>query len=333
MDPKTSRRLQWGLGEWTGALGDLGTFAPIYLALVALAGLAPVPSLLLVGTVYVAGSLCFRTVVPVQPLKAAAALVLAQGMGAPMLAAAGVWLGLVLAVLVATRSVGRVGRFFTRPIVKGLQLGVGLMLVKVGLGLMASGHVPAAIGRVAPPLDGWGALSSFWLLALPQLPLTLGNSVFAAAETARESFGEEAARMTPRGLCVSLALANLAAGALGAMPICHGSGGITAHRRFGARTAGATVIAGTLYILLALVFASRAPAVLRAIPPAGLGAMMVYVGLCHALLLRGLAERLWLAWAVGLVGLLTGNLAWALGLGLLVEEGGVWAKYWPSALA
>lgn len=320
-------------GDLTGALGDLGTFVPIYLALVAFAGLAPAPSLLLVGGVYVAASLYFRTVVPVQPLKAAAAIVLASGLGAPMLAAAGVWLGLVLALLVLTGSVERVGRFFTRPIVKGLQLGVGLMLVKVGLVLMSAGHVAAGAARAAAPLDVWGACSSLWLLALPQLPLTLGNSVFATAETAREFFGEEAARMTPRRLCVSLALANLAAGVLGAMPLCHGSGGLTAHRRFGARGAGATVIAGAFYILLALVFADRSPAVLRAIPPAALGAMMVYVGVCHALLLRGLTERLWLAWTVGAIGLLTGNLALALGFGLVVEEGGVWAKFWPSASA
>jgi hypothetical protein len=329
----TGGRLRWGPGEWTGALGDLGTFVPIYLALVALAGLAPAPSLLLVGGVYIAASLYFRTVVPVQPLKAAAAIVLARGLGAPMLAAAGVWLGLILALLVLTGSVERVGRFFTRPIVKGLQLGVGLMLVKVGLGLMAAGHLAAGVARASVPLDAWGALSALWLLALPQLPLTLGNAVFATAETARESFGDEAARMTPRRLCISLALANLAAGAFGAMPLCHGSGGLTAHRRFGARGAGATVIAGGLYILLALIFADRAPAVLRTIPPAVLGMMMVYVGVCHALLLRGLTERLWLAWAGGLVGLVTGNLAWALGLGLLVEEGRIWAKCWQSASA
>ena len=326
-------RLRWSLGELTGALGDLGTLVPIYLALVALAGLAPAPSLFLVGGVYIAASLYFRTVVPVQPLKAAAAIVLAQGMGAPMLAAAGVWLGLILALLVLTGSVERVARFFTRPIVKGLQFGVGLMLVKVGLGLIAAGHIAGGAARISAPLDAWGALSALWLWALPQLPLTLGNSVFAAAETARESFGEQAARMTPRRLCVSLALANLAAGAIGAMPLCHGSGGLTAHRRFGARSAGATVIAGAFYILLALVFADRAPAVLRAVPPAVLGAMMVYVGVCHALLLRGLTERLWLAWAVGLVGLITGNLALALGFALVVEEGGIWLKYWRSASA
>lgn len=320
-------------GDLTGALGDIGTFVPIYLALVALAGLAPAPSLFLVGGVYIAASLYFRTVVPVQPLKAAAAIVLASGQGASMLAAAGIWVGLILGLLVLTGSVERVGRFFTRPIIKGLQLGVGLMLVKVGLGLVAAGHIAGGGVRAPLPLDAWGAFSALWLLALPQLPLTLGNSVFAAAETARETFGEQAARMTPRRLCVSLAFANLAAGALGAMPLCHGSGGLTAHRRFGARTAWATIIAGGLYILLALVFANRAPDVLRAVPPYVLGAMMVYVGVCHALLLRGLTDRLWLAWAVGLIGLLSGNLALALGFGLLVEEGGSWAKCWPSASA
>jgi len=39
-----------------------------------------------------------------------------------------------------------------------------------------------------------------------------------------------------------MGIANLPAGLFGAVPMCHGTGGLAAHYRFGARTGGAPVI-------------------------------------------------------------------------------------------
>ena len=43
---------------------------------------------------------------------------------------------------------------------------------------------------------------------------------------------------------MSLGVADLVAGAIGGMPVCHGAGRLTAHRSFGARTGGAPLIMG-----------------------------------------------------------------------------------------
>ncbi|MBI5631273.1 MAG: hypothetical protein HY921_10375 [Elusimicrobia bacterium] len=313
--------IRFNFWEWLGALGDMGTFVPIYLALVALNGMPPARSLILVGMVYIGSSLYFRLPIPVQPLKAMGAIAIANGLGMPMLAAAGLWMGVLLLGLAFTGRIEWLSRYFTQPIIKGIQLGIGLMLVKVGLKLIASGppHV-VSTGLPASPLNLFGAISVLWLLVLPQLPLTLGNAVFAVSDVAHAYFSEKAHRATPTSLSISLGLANLMMGALGGLPVCHGSGGLTAHYRFGARTAGSTIIMGGFYVVLALAFAGHAHKILGSIPAALLGAMVIYVGICHALLLRGLKEKRLLAGIVGGIGLVTGNLAYALGFGLIAEQ-------------
>jgi len=77
---------------------------------------------------------------------------------------------------------------------------------------------------------------AFFLLVLPQIPLTFGNSIVATADTARIYFGTGAVRVTPGRLSLSLGITNVIAGFIGAAPLCHGAGGLTAHYRFGARS-------------------------------------------------------------------------------------------------
>lgn len=312
------RPLRFGPNEWLGAVGDLGTFVPIYLGLVALCGLPPGRSLLLFGATYAGAALFFRLPMPVQPLKAMAAVAIAQRLGAPVLAAAGLWMGAILLFLALAGKVDALGRYFTRPIVKGIQLGVGLILIKNGVALLF-GPLPqyALGGGHAAGLPSWhDAWTALTLLVVPQLPLTLGNAVYGVSDVARDYFGPQARRATPRNLTLSLGLSNLLAGAAGGLPVCHGSGGLSAHYGFGARSGGATLLMGLACVGLALWLPHRAHQLFARLPPALLGAMLVYPGVCHVLLLRKLDERVPLAVLMGLIGAATGNLAYALAFGL-----------------
>ena len=78
----------------------------------------------------------------------------------------------------------------------------------------------------------WTALT---LLVLPQVPLTFANSCVATADAAQTYFGERAASVRPGRLATTLGSANVLAGPIGGMPVCHGAGGLTAHHSFGAR--------------------------------------------------------------------------------------------------
>ena len=119
---------------------------------------------------------------------------------------------------------------------------------------------------------------ALFTLVLPQLPMTLGNAVVANADLSQEYFGQASRRVSYRALTISMALANLASAALGGMPICHGAGGLAAHYRFGARTAGSNLIIGAVFISLAILLGMHALAVIYLIPMAVLGVMLLFAG-------------------------------------------------------
>ena len=139
--------------------------------------------------------------------------------------------------------------------------------------LAAAIAVGYASGLVQPPTDAalaWSSLRSLpcrrsaeiWrgveLLVLPQLPLTLTNAVIVTALVCRDLFPATAARASERNLALSTGLANLALAPFGAMPMCHGAGGVQAQHRFGARTGLAPVLLGSVLLVLGLGLAGTA---------------------------------------------------------------------------
>ncbi|NOZ76893.1 MAG: sulfate permease, partial [Euryarchaeota archaeon] len=327
--------------ELAGSLGDLGTLVPLSVAMVAINGLNATAVFLMVGLFYIGAGLYFRLPVPVQPLKVVAALAIASQMDAATIAASGLIFGVSLLLLALTGMIDLLARFFTRPIVRGIQLGLGFILIEKGLMFLTSKdlllepgrRLPSAVGSITISpnlllgiagivlvlfllnntrfpaaiavilfgiaasgamgyLGGAGPftlglvplhlytptpevlLNALFLLVLPQIPLTLGNAVIATSETARNLFSErEAARVTNRALAASMGLVNLATGAVGGMPMCHGAGGLAAHYRFGARTGGSNIIIGGIFVVIALIFGKISVAILGLIPNAVFGVL------------------------------------------------------------
>jgi SulP family sulfate permease len=212
----------------------------------------------------------------------------------------------------------------------------GIALVLLGVALVAvvlRHHGPLAFGPSTITLQTPSAADfavAATALVLPQLPLTFANSCVATADAARRYFGEAADRVSAGRLAVSLGLANVVVGVIGGMPLCHGAGGLTAHRSFGARSGGAPVLIGSVLVVLALALGSATATALAGFPVWILAALLAVAGLLHIQLLRDLSgTREWsFAVAVGLVGALS-NLAVALVAGLV----GWWllARWRPAA--
>jgi hypothetical protein len=76
--------------------------------------------------------------------------------------------------------------------------------------------------------DVWRSVE---LAVIPQLPLTLTNAVIVTASLCREMFPADAARASERRLALSSGVANFALAPFGAMPMCHGAGGLQAQYR------------------------------------------------------------------------------------------------------
>jgi MFS superfamily sulfate permease-like transporter len=157
-------------------------------------------------------------------------------------------------------------------------------------------------------------------LVLAQIPLTFGNSIVATADAEREYFGERARRVDARRLASSISIANVTAGLTGGLPVCHGAGGVTAHYRLGARTAGATLMVGAIYVALGIALGASLPAFLHLLAPGALAGMLLFVAIQHGMLagrLERLDDRVLVA-GIGLITLISGNLAIGAGAGIAV---------------
>ena len=211
------------------------------------------------------------------------------------------------------------------------QRSVSLVLVAVAtVAMLVHAGGDLALGPSALALPSFDA-ATFWtaltVLALPQLPLSFANSCLATADAARVYFGEHrAATVKPGRLATSFGSANLLAGAIGGMPVCHGAGGMTAHVSFGARSGGAPAAMGATLLVLALGVGAGLATVLTAFPLPILAGLLASAGVLHIMLLRDLqGARGWalalvvgfLGFAVNLsVGLVVGLVLWWLGRGM-----------------
>lgn len=121
--------------EFSGSLGDLGTLIPLSVALIMVCGLNATSVLMMVGLSYIFTGLYFRLPIPIQPLKLISAIAIAYPgqITVPVMASAGILFGVILTVLFFTGLIDRMAVFFTRPIIRGIQLGLGLILFTKGI--------------------------------------------------------------------------------------------------------------------------------------------------------------------------------------------------------
>jgi SulP family sulfate permease len=217
--------------------------------------------------------------------------------------------------------IGVVGGAVTLLFIENRKLPAGLIIILGGsaLGLVMGTregldqlHVGVYLPKMLPFGIPSGAdfFAALFLLVLPQLPMTLGNAVVAEADLSREYFGEVAKKVTYRSLCISMGLANLGSFLFGGMPMCHGAGGLAAHYRFGARTAGSNFMIGAIFIIFAVFLGSHSLALFTLIPMAVLGVLLAFSGSQLALTLLDVGGRKDLFVCIMILGItLASNLA------------------------
>ena len=163
---------------------------------------------------------------------------------------------------------------------------LGLLVAGFGIAL---GEQPTlwselAAVRLSPRLPEftWPSLSwhDLWLgsilLALPQLPLTFGNALLAIQEENNRLFPQHA--VSQRKVAISTGLLNIWSSAIGAIPMCHGAGGMAGHVRFGATTGGASIMLGVLLTAIALLLGDSIATLLRVFPHSVLGVILFLAG-------------------------------------------------------
>lgn len=225
--------------------------------------------------------------------------------------------GIVLAVL----TLGAVGLAAWK---RWYLLTAGVLAVGTLVSWLAARPQLGEVRLHAPDfgLPAWDVFgTAFVLLVIPQLPLTYGNAVVGVSDLAQEHFRTAARRVTPGRVALSCGVGNVVSALAGGMPMCHGSSGLSAHVRLGARTAGMNVLLGGTFLTLGVVFSNQVLTLFGLLPAWALAGFLAYAGIRHAMLVLDLrGARLAVAIAAATAGILTGNLAYTTAAALLAEH-------------
>lgn len=323
------------VAEVSGSLGDLGTFLPILIALAEGHQISLTTTLIFTGLYNILTGAFFAIPLPVQPMKAIAAVALLKGLSAGETEAAGIFVSACILLFSITRLLEWFTRVIPIPVVKGIQVGAGLSLI-IAAGSKATAslswtkpswadnylwivaaflilfitqiypRVPYALlvtlagilfsiilvmhssHQHLPGLRAWHPYTQLpsgreWKngildAGIGQLPLTTLNSIVAVTHLAADLLPQvDTPSVTSIGL--SVAAMNLFGCWFGAMPVCHGSGGLAAQHRFGARSGASIIILGLFKLLIGLIFGESLRNLLHEFPLALLTVMVIAAGL------------------------------------------------------
>lgn len=168
--------------EFAGSLGDLGTILPLAVALMLITGLGTTTVLLTVGLFYIVTGLYFKLPIPVQPLKVVSAIAIAfpERITLNIMAAAGVSFGIILLLLAFTGIIDRIAKLFTKPIIRGIQAGLGFLLINKGISyiisptLFINPEMAVQVPRLVNPVIGIaGFIVALCLLSNKKFPAAL----------------------------------------------------------------------------------------------------------------------------------------------------------------
>ena len=160
-----------GKMEWAGAFGDVGTLIPFAVAYITIVKVDPLGLLLMFGVALVASGLYYRTPLPIQPMKAIGAAAVAGGISPAALFGAGLTTGLFWLLAGATGAIRPISKLATRPVVRGIMLGLGFSFMVDGVNRM----------RTAPVLAGIALVITYLLLTNPWIPAMFVLLVIGAA--------------------------------------------------------------------------------------------------------------------------------------------------------
>jgi hypothetical protein len=146
--------------EWAGAFGDVGTLIPFVVAYITIVKVEPLGLLFMFGIALMASGFYYRTPLPIQPMKAIGAAAVAGGISPAALFASGLTTGLFWLLAGATGAIRPISRLATKPVVRGIILGLGLSFMVDGINRM----------RTTPVLAGIALVVTYLLLTNPRIP-------------------------------------------------------------------------------------------------------------------------------------------------------------------
>ena len=146
---------------------------------------------------------------------------------------------------------------------------------------------PSKLSFVKITWEDWKI--GFLRAAIPQIPLSILNSVIAVCKLSGDLFPDrEASAMK---VSVSVGFMNFVGCWFGAMPVCHGAGGLAGQYRFGARSGMSVIFLGIGKLVLGLVFGNSFARILGQYPIGILGVLLLFAGIELAMACRDMNTK------------------------------------------
>lgn len=363
--------VKFNRNELSGAFGDIGTDFPLIVGMILAAGLDSPSVLIMFGIMQIFTGFFYKMPMPVQPLKAMAAIVISGGaagaISANVLSGAGLSIGITVFILTVTRLIDFVNKIVPKCVVRGIQFGLGIQLAMmiaikkyifsdgssgimlalisfliiiflknsrkypaalfvIILGIIYASlfkpdavNISSAIGINLPKLSFpslANIMTGFIVLTLPQLPLSIGNSILATGQLAKDYFPGK--NITVRKIGFTYSLTNIVSSFFSGIPVCHGSGGMAGHYTFGARTGGSVIIYGLMYLLFGLFLGNGFEDIANIFPLPALGVILFFEGVALLLLISDIGhDKIDLTIAI-IVGIIAGGVDYGFLIGMVV---------------
>ena len=362
-----NQKVRFDRNEFAGAFGDIGTDLPLIVGMLLVSDLNVASVLIIYGLLQIFSGFYYGIPMAVQPLKAVASIVIAQKVSGDLIIGAGLSIGIIMLFFSWSGLLRKLGEIIPVSVIKGIQIGLGLMLAIIALkdylfresgyaeiilviitfaiGIIFIGNrkIPASliiilvgvifaflfrideptnlftqIGLELPGFnlpDSKSIIDGFFLLAIPQIPLSLGNSILASNQLAKDLFPEKKISISKIGWTYSLM--NIFSSFFGGIPVCHGSGGLMGHYTFGGRTGGSVVIYGLMFLILGLFFSQNFMEIVKLFPPQVLGVILLFESVSLILVIKGLTKNIEDVLLAGLVAMFCVFLPYGFFIGVL----------------
>ncbi|XP_006339031.2 molybdate transporter 1 [Solanum tuberosum] len=166
-------------------------------------------------------------------------------------------------------------------------LGVVLAIVRGPNAIKGFKFGPSKIEVISISKHAWK--QGFIKGTIPQLPLSVLNSVIAVCKLSTDLFPER--EVTATSVSMTVGLMNLIGCWFGAMPCCHGAGGLAGQYKFGGRSGGCVALLGVAKLVLGLVLGSSMVKVLTQFPVGVLGVLLLFAGIELAMCARDMNTK------------------------------------------
>ncbi len=144
-DPTKYPDFRFTFEELSGAIADFATILPFAFGIALVTALNLSYMLLFFGLWYILMGIYYKAPVPIEPMKAIGAIVIAENLSQGEITAAGIIVGILFLVLGFCKGMTFIQKKVPTSVVRGIQLGLALLLIKASINFVVGDYLLAAL--------------------------------------------------------------------------------------------------------------------------------------------------------------------------------------------